>query len=147
MYSHAVLAASIFRDRFVGLCIAYAKRWLNKLTTKLPDTSGIWNLTSSSLLVVMTVGQIGLAPWAGSETRIGAPRGGIDSEIIAAVTAQGLKYATTCASNTRAGPSSAKTTKLRAGAVEAARCHPYILEWRAPLPTRSRSYRSTRWGA
>ena len=58
------------------------------------DASGVWNPNVYRGLVgVLTVGQIGGAIWEGAETRFGRTMWqGIDSEIIAGVTATAGKY-------------------------------------------------------
>jgi membrane-associated phospholipid phosphatase len=58
------------------------------------DASGIWNPdVYRGLVTALTVGQIGGAVWEGSESRFGKTMWqGIDSEIIAGVSAEAGKY-------------------------------------------------------
>jgi undecaprenyl-diphosphatase len=99
MYSHSLFSVRRSFAIILSVCaVSYASDGWGQIDHQVtPDTSGIWNPDIyRSLLLAMTVGQIGLALWEGGETRIGNTAWrGIDSEIIAAVTAQGLKYATT----------------------------------------------------
>lgn len=57
------------------------------------DTSGIWNPNAyRNLMLAMTVGQVAVALWEGGESRLGNTAWrGIDSEIIAGVSAEVLK--------------------------------------------------------
>ena len=100
MYSR--MLSRITRSLAIALMFAVisltGNGWCQVLDHKVAlDTSGVWNPDAyRSLLIAMTVGQIGLAVWEGGETRLGNTAWrGIDSEIIAAVSAQALKYATT----------------------------------------------------
>ena len=58
------------------------------------DTTGIWNPdVYRGMLLGLTVGQVGLALWEGGESRLGNTAWrGIDSEIIAAVSAEAMKH-------------------------------------------------------
>ena len=58
------------------------------------DTSGIWNPdVYRGMLLGLTVGQVGLAVWEGGESRLGNTAWrGIDSEIIAGVSAEAMKH-------------------------------------------------------
>jgi membrane-associated phospholipid phosphatase len=99
MYSHTLFSVRRSFAIVLSVCaVSFPNDGWGQIDHQVtPDTSGIWNPDIyRSLLVAMTVGQIGLALWEGGEARIGNTAWrGIDSEIIAAVTAQGLKYATT----------------------------------------------------
>jgi len=58
------------------------------------DTSGIWNQDIyRNIMLAMTIGQVGYAVWEGGDSRLGNTAWrGIDSEIIGAVSAEGLKH-------------------------------------------------------
>lgn len=58
------------------------------------DVSGIWNPAGyRGVLAALSVGQLGLALWEGGDTRLGDTAWrGIDSELLGAVSAEGLKH-------------------------------------------------------
>ena len=90
---------SALRSPMVALCVAMiisSARAGGPLLIDHPvnqDESGIWNPNIyRGLQLAMTVGQIGLALYEGGDTRLGNTAWrGIDSELIAAVSTEGLK--------------------------------------------------------
>src|SRR4029077_20773131 len=81
----------------LGATIAVTSAWaggpfaIDHIVPK--DESGIWNPNIyRGLQLAMTVGQVGLALYEGGDTRLGNTAWrGIDSEIIAGVSTEGLK--------------------------------------------------------
>jgi membrane-associated phospholipid phosphatase len=90
---------SALRSPMVALCVAImvsSARAGGPLLIDHPvnqDESGIWNpKVYRGLQLAMTVGQIGLALYEGGDTRLGNTAWrGIDSELITAVSTEGLK--------------------------------------------------------
>lgn len=107
------------------------------------DASGVWNPNVYRGLVgALTVGEIGGAIWEGSDTRFGKTMWqGIDSEIIAGVTATAGKYIfTRTRPNTADNPclwfqgSSNHSFPSGEASVAAALVTPYVLEYGSEYP-------------
>ena len=85
------------------------------------DTSGIWNQDIyRNMLLAMTIGQVGYAVWEGGESRLGNTAWrGIDSEIIGAVSAEGLKRVFTGVRPSETNNSNAKPPPMAVRITEA----------------------------